>query len=71
MKLLQTYEDRDEAEEAAAKLVGKFRVASERDAGERYIIYWGSILEEFLWAQDVQASRVKKLTRIPLKLDRC
>ena len=34
MKLLQTYEDRDDAEGAAAKLVGKVRVASERDAGE-------------------------------------
>lgn len=32
MKLLNTYEDRDEAEEAAAKLTGDKRLASERDA---------------------------------------
>jgi hypothetical protein len=34
VKLLQTYEDGDDAQEAAAKLVGTVRVASERDAGE-------------------------------------
>lgn len=32
MKLLNTYEDRDEAEEAAEKLTGNKRLASERDA---------------------------------------
>lgn len=32
MKLLNTYEDRDEAEEAAEKLTGEKRLASERDA---------------------------------------
>ncbi|WP_019582665.1 hypothetical protein [Pseudomonas mandelii] len=32
MKLLNTYEDRDEAEEAAEKLTGDKRLASERDA---------------------------------------
>lgn len=32
MKLLNTYENRDEAEEAAEKLAGEKRLASERDA---------------------------------------
>lgn len=32
MKLLSTYDDRDEAEEAAEKLAGEKRLASERDA---------------------------------------
>jgi hypothetical protein len=32
MKLLNTYEDRDDAEEAAEKLIGEKRLASERDA---------------------------------------
>lgn len=32
MKLLNTYDDRDEAEAAAEKLVGEKRLASERDA---------------------------------------
>ncbi|END0095967.1 TPA: hypothetical protein ACGBH7_005780 [Pseudomonas aeruginosa] len=32
MKLLNTYDDRDEAEEAAEKLIGDKRLASERDA---------------------------------------
>jgi hypothetical protein len=32
MKLLNTYDDRDEAEEAAEKLTGEKRLASERDA---------------------------------------
>ena len=32
MKLLNTYDDRDEAEEAAVKLTGEKRLASERDA---------------------------------------
>ena len=32
MKLLNTYDDRDEAEEAAEKLTGNKRLASERDA---------------------------------------
>lgn len=32
MKLLNTYDDRDEAEEAAEKLSGDKRLASERDA---------------------------------------
>lgn len=32
MKLLNTYDDRDEAEEAAEKLTGERRLASERDA---------------------------------------
>jgi len=32
MKLLNTYDDRDEAEEAAGKLTGEKRLASERDA---------------------------------------
>lgn len=31
MKLLNTYDDRDEAEEAAEKLTGERRLASERD----------------------------------------
>ena len=32
MKLLNTYDDRDEAEAAAEKLIGNKRLASERDA---------------------------------------
>lgn len=32
MKLLNTYEDRDDAEEAAEKLSGPMRLASERDS---------------------------------------
>lgn len=32
MKLLNTYDDRDEAEEASEKLTGDKRLASERDA---------------------------------------
>ncbi|MDH0442994.1 hypothetical protein N7388_04730 [Stutzerimonas stutzeri] len=32
MKLLNTYDDRDKAEEAAEKLTGEKRLASERDA---------------------------------------
>ncbi|WP_128775205.1 hypothetical protein [Pseudomonas syringae] len=32
MKLLNTYEERDDAEDAAEKLVGSKRLASERDA---------------------------------------
>jgi hypothetical protein len=32
MKLLNTYEDRDDAEDAAEKLTGEKRLASERDA---------------------------------------
>jgi len=32
MKLLNTYDDRDDAEEAAEKLIGDKRLASERDA---------------------------------------
>lgn len=32
MKLLNTYDDRDEAEEAAEKLQGQKRLASERDS---------------------------------------
>jgi hypothetical protein len=32
MKLLNTYDDRDDAEDAAAKLTGEKRLASERDA---------------------------------------
>jgi len=32
MKLLNTYDDRDEAEDAAEKLTGEKRLASERDA---------------------------------------
>jgi len=32
MKLLNTYDDRDEAEEAAEKLIGDKRLASERDS---------------------------------------
>lgn len=34
MKLLNTYEDRDEAEAAAQKITGEKRLASERDATE-------------------------------------
>ena len=37
MKLLNTYEDRDEAEEAEKKILGKKRLASERD--DTQIIY--------------------------------
>lgn len=37
MKLLNTYDDRDEAEAAAEKLTGEKRLASERDATE--VIY--------------------------------
>lgn len=37
MKLLNTYDDRDEAETAAGKLIGDKRLASERDATE--VIY--------------------------------
>ncbi|MBK5355435.1 hypothetical protein JFU37_23395 [Pseudomonas sp. TH41] len=32
MKLLNTYEDRDDAEDASQKLIGEKRLASERDA---------------------------------------
>ena len=32
MKLLNTYDDRDDAEDAAEKLTGEKRLASERDA---------------------------------------
>lgn len=32
MKLLNTYEDKDEAEEALVKIVGEKRLASERDS---------------------------------------
>lgn len=32
MKLLHTYDDRDEAEDAAKNLVGEKRIASERDS---------------------------------------
>ncbi|WP_323807747.1 hypothetical protein [Marinobacter sp. LV10R520-4] len=32
MKLLNTYDDKDEAEEAKAKLQGERRLASERDS---------------------------------------
>ncbi|HBN8289821.1 hypothetical protein ACR96V_31630 [Pseudomonas aeruginosa] len=32
MRLLNTYDDRDEAEEAAEKIAGEKRLASERDA---------------------------------------
>jgi len=32
MKMLNTYDDRDEAEEAAEKLTGEKRLASERDS---------------------------------------
>lgn len=49
MKLLNTYDDRDEAEEAALKLIGDKRLASERDA--TVVIYnlfgipnWGNFL---------------------------
>lgn len=34
MKLLYTYEDNAEAEKAANKIVGKYRIASERDSTE-------------------------------------
>lgn len=34
MKLLNTYDDRDEAEDAAEKITGKMRLASERDGTE-------------------------------------
>ncbi|WP_421548725.1 hypothetical protein [Pseudomonas sp. QD4] len=34
MKILNTYDDGEEAEEAAKKMTGNVRVASERDAGE-------------------------------------
>jgi len=37
MKLLSTYEDRDDAEEAAATLTGPRRLASERDSTQ--VIY--------------------------------
>lgn len=37
MKLLNTYDDKDEAEASAAKLQGEKRLASERDATE--VIY--------------------------------
>jgi len=37
MKLLNTYEDRDEAESAEQKIVGQKRLASERDSTE--VIY--------------------------------
>ena len=37
MKLLNTYDDRDDAEEATEKLTGEKRLASERDATE--VIY--------------------------------
>jgi len=50
MKLLNTYEDRDEAEAAEQKITGQKRLASERDATE--IIYnlfgepnWGNFLK--------------------------
>ncbi len=48
MKLLNTYDERDEAEEAALKLTGERRLASERDA--TVVIYnlfgipsWGNL----------------------------
>ncbi|SDX69888.1 hypothetical protein SAMN05444064_102412 [Pseudomonas syringae] len=48
MKLLNTYEDRDDAEDAAEKLMGEKRLASERDA--TVVIYnlfgianWGNL----------------------------
>ncbi|WP_337155277.1 hypothetical protein [Pseudomonas protegens] len=48
MKLLNTYDDRDDAEEAAEKLTGNKRLASERDA--TVVIYnlfgipsWGNL----------------------------
>lgn len=48
MKLLNTYDERDEAEEAAQKLTGERRLASERDA--TVVIYnlfgvpsWGNL----------------------------
>lgn len=49
MKLLNTYDDRDEAEDAAEKLTGNKRLASERDG--TVVIYnlfgipsWGNFL---------------------------
>lgn len=49
MKLLATYEDKDDGEDAAAKLVGEKRLASERDGTD--VIYnlfgnpsWGNFL---------------------------
>ena len=48
MKLLNTYEDRDEAEAAAQKITGEKRLASERDATETiYNLFgdatWGNL----------------------------
>lgn len=42
MKLLNTYDDRDEAEEAAAMLIGEKRLASERDATETIYNLFGT-----------------------------
>lgn len=68
MKLLNTYEDRDEAEEAAAKLTGDKRLASERDA--TVVIYnlfgipsWGNFhrlgMYDLIELKDLLDSRAK------------
>ena len=41
MKLLNTYDDRDEAEDAAEKITGKMRLASERDGTETVLYLFG------------------------------
>ncbi len=54
MKLLATYEDKDDGDEAAAKLIGEKRLASERDG--TIVIYnlfgtpsWGNFLRLSLY----------------------
>lgn len=60
MKLLNTYDDRDEAEAAAEKLVGEKRLASERDATlVIYNLFGIPQLGKLPPAGDVQPGRVE------------
>ena len=66
MKLLNTYEDKDEAEEALTKISGEKRLASERDS--TVVIYnlfgtpsWGNFYK--LGKVRISRSFLPKLTR--------
>ncbi|EOC0108084.1 hypothetical protein ACI0ZQ_002896 [Cronobacter dublinensis] len=76
MKLLNTYEDKDEAEEALAKLSGEKRLASERDS--TVVIYnlfgtpsWGNFYKLGMFnLPDLQKILELRRTGQPIDLDK-
>lgn len=72
MKLLQTYQDNDDAADAAKKLTGNVRVASERDGTETIYNLFGMPTWQNFYALDMyRLAELKRLLTIRSSWSEC